>query len=138
MFSKSDTQTDAQTEDKSGDREIENNIFHMTCFRPNYNKTTQILRKNWDTLSRSNTTKHLDETKLLFCYKRPKNITDLLIRAKQNYHPERNQTKVTSKNICKHERCKICQKIKRDRFKPFNGTRRAMKVRTTYAAKILI
>ena len=58
---------------------------YLTCtFRPNYQKVPKLVRKNWDILSRSATTKELYRSDLRVGYKRPK-------KPKRHVSPDKNR-----------------------------------------------
>ena len=69
------------------------NTFLTCTFRPKYQKVPRLVKKNWDILARSATTKELHRSMLKVGYKRPKNLKEMLVRAKTNYHPDQNPPK---------------------------------------------
>ena len=103
----------------SEDQNKVKNETYLTCtFRPNYQKAPKIVKKNWDILARSATTKETHRSNLRVGYKRPKNLHDMLIRAKTDYHPEnqktndnKSQKSCENKNKCKKHNCKYCTKL---------------------------
>ena len=63
------------------------NVFLITTFHPYDNTLREIFFKNWKQLGRSPTTDFLQRKKLMCGYRRPKNLRDLLVRAKVPYLP---------------------------------------------------
>ena len=103
----------------SEDQNKVKNETYLTCtFRPKYQKAPKIVKKNWDILARSATTKETHRSNVRVGYKRPKNLHDMLIRAKTDYHPENQKTNgnksqkcCENKNKCKKHNCKYCTKL---------------------------
>ena len=62
--------------------------FMTTTYRPGLHKFTNAIRENWKILARSTTTKEMYNNGLKIGYKRPKNLKDILVRAKTNYNLE--------------------------------------------------
>ena len=95
------------------------NETYLTCtFRPNYQKVPKIVKKNLNILARSATTKELHRSQLKIGYKHPKNLREMLVRAKTDYHPGENSSTDKNKKKCKEARnkcnkknCKYCVKI---------------------------
>ena len=89
-------------------------IFLTTTFRPNYHKLEKIVKRNWDNLSQSYTTRGIQRMDLVTGYKRPKNLRDHLVRARCNFDPadwvkkEGEEKRKVSANICKDPECKVC------------------------------
>ena len=75
--------------EKTNDDPATQDTYHkITCtFRPIYQKVLKLIKKNWDILARSSTTKDPHRNKLRIGYKRPKNLMEMLVKAKTNYHP---------------------------------------------------
>ena len=99
-----------------------NENTYMSCmFRPNYQKVPKLVKNNWDILARSATTKDLHRTSLRIGYRRLKNLRDMLVRAKTDFHPnekdtEKEKTKCCEgRNKCKKKNCKYCKILKSDR-----------------------
>lgn len=56
-------------------------MFLITTYHPNDQTARDIARGNWDILGQSPTTEGLYNKKLTMGYRRPKNLSDLLVRA---------------------------------------------------------
>ena len=106
---------------KVDDKNMNNNLFLTCTFRPNYQKIPTLVKKNWDILARSCTTKDLHTKDLKIGYRRPKNLKDFLVRSRTDYHPisdinneqspgtDKNQCK--TRNACRTKNCEYCNKI---------------------------
>ena len=82
-----------------------------TQYSPHYTALQETVRKNWDLLTRSSTTKRLAETKIVTGYRRPKNIRDILVKAKISAKkPKTNPPKPNSqtRNCCIRKNCNYC------------------------------
>ena len=88
-------------------------IHIITTFSPEFLGLKPIIWDNWDLLKRSQATKLLAETKLVFGHRRPKNLRDFLVRAKLPQIKEGHDKIPCSKykNKCKHINCKYCSPI---------------------------
>ena len=63
-------------------------IFLITTYHPNDSTLKDIIFKNWKILGSSTTTRHIYEKRLMVGYRRPKNLRDLLVRAKIPFKPQ--------------------------------------------------
>ena len=70
------------TEDKGEDQ-----IFLITRYHPHDHFLRNMIYNNWDMLGKSPTTDHLHQKHLMCGYKRPKNLRDLLVKAKVSPKP---------------------------------------------------
>ncbi len=88
----------------------ENSLFLITTNSPEYSGINDLVRENWDILKRSSTTKILAETRIIFGYRRPKNLKDLLIQAKLPAlnQPKRRVPHCEFANKCKNRKCVFC------------------------------
>ena len=93
----------------------EENTFLTCTFRPNYQKVPKLVKKNWDILARSATTKNLHRTHLKIGYRRPKNLKEMLVKARTNYHPETDKSPSNKccegRNKCKKKSCLYCKNL---------------------------
>ena len=91
-----------KTTQKKNTNEDQNKIFMTAIFRPCKNSPTATVKQNWDLLSRSKTTKNIHRSKLTTSFKRPKNLKDILTRARTNCTDtvETSVTNTENKNIC--------------------------------------
>ena len=62
-------------------------VFLITTYHPHDNSLKDVVYKNWDMLGRSVTTDFIHKRHLMCGYRRPKNLRDLLMRAKIPYLP---------------------------------------------------
>ena len=62
-------------------------VFLITTFHPQDNTLREIFFENWKQLGRSPTTDFIHRKKLMCGYRRPKNLRDILVRAKVPYVP---------------------------------------------------
>ena len=75
------------------------------------------MENNWDLLKRSVATKELSEKRIIFGYRRPKSLRDLLVKSKFDYHPEDNEKNDESNNtqrqlnLCDRKTCRYCPKL---------------------------
>ena len=87
-------------------------VYIITTFQPNFCGIKGTIKKNWEYLNRSNDTKSLAHTPLIFGYRRSKNLRDMLVRARIQYPP---QTKPNLQNKtvahiapCRTAKCRYC------------------------------
>ena len=73
--------------------------------------------------------KQLYDKKIKHVTKRPKNIRDWLVRAKLNYHPERENERIKCDNKCEHKNCSICPKLNK------SGTMKSHKYNKKHGTK---
>ena len=73
---------------KAPKKDMENKTFVVQTFPPCDNSLTMTVKKNWEILGKSKTTKNLYRSDLICSYKRPKSIKDYLVRARTHLHPE--------------------------------------------------
>ena len=90
--------------------------YLVNTFRPCKNSLTETIRKNWDILGRSKTTKSLYRSNLVTSYKRPKNIRDYLVKARTNFNPDTTsnlkiENTMKNRNECTKSNCKYCKMI---------------------------
>ena len=107
--------------EKNNDDPATQDTYIICTFSLNYQKVPKLSKRNWDILARSSTTKDLHRNKLRISYKRPKNLREMLVKAKTNYHlPPTGDTNTASKekqkcsttsNLCKKQNCKYCKKL---------------------------
>ena len=93
--------------DRKGDKE-ETNIL-VTTYSPGFGALKDLVHGNWDILGRSCSTRGLYERGMLTAYRRPKNLKDLLVRAKlpqTTREPTGNPC-----NPCTTKNCRYCPKL---------------------------
>ena len=85
----------------------------VTTFNPEFSDLGKIIHNNWDLLERSSTTKKLAETKIIISYKRPKNLRDILVRARLPKLNEEVEDGNHTENVCKNKQgtCRYCNNL---------------------------
>jgi hypothetical protein len=83
----------------------DNNVFLITTFNPTAYFLRQIVTKNWDLLSRSKSTRLISESKIVFGHRRPKNLRDILVKAKL---PQLTNISTWQQPTCTNTRCRYC------------------------------
>ena len=68
-------------DEKSTLKENDNRIFFITTFYPNNTSVQDIVLKNWEIQDSSSTTTHIHQKKLMVGFRRPKNLSDILVKA---------------------------------------------------------
>ena len=85
-------------------------IFAVTTFNPGNRAFSSIIKNNWDTLSRGQSTRNLHQRKILFGYRRPKNIRDFLVKAQlPKTLPSPDQ--IREKKKCTTKKCRYCPRL---------------------------
>ena len=115
---KTQTETRENSKGKIVEEPIQEKIFLTTTFRPNYSKLNKLVKKNWENLSQSHSTRPLQRMQLVSGYKRPKNLRDILVRSRTNFNPEdwikkEEEGPKINTNICKDPTCDICPRLDR-------------------------
>ena len=108
----------AQGETTPPQRENEN-IFLTTTYHRQYNGLRKQVESTWDLLSRSSTTRFLQSKTLKVGYRRPKNLRDILTRARlpvltteENAQEKTNETETPPpRSKCSNPRCRYCPRI---------------------------
>ena len=101
----------------------------VTTFVPQFSDLSTIVKRNWALLERSSTTKKMVGNKLIVSYRRPKNLKDILVRARLPKLRENNNDKTmktTEKNACKNKTgsCRYCTNLnKSGRIKSYFSQR---------------
>ena len=102
------------TGQKQRDKTDSDKLFAIDTFQPNFSGLKGIIKKHWHQLLRSNDTKYLFDTKIVFGHRRNKNLRDLLVRAKVSYPPKarKQQTGPVAHNSpCATKNCRYCPKL---------------------------
>ena len=87
------------------------NLILVSTYQPEFRGLKNIIDENWDLLKKSTATKELSEEKIILGYRRPKNLRDLLVRARLNTTIAQTGTnKKTGKisNPCDNRKCRYC------------------------------
>ena len=75
-------------------------------YQPNFGGLQEICKNNWDLLKRSTATKELSEQKIIYGYRRPKNLKDILVRAKlPTTNNQNKEPKKGPQNVCIRKNC---------------------------------
>ncbi len=74
---------------------------------------TAIIHINWPILRRFSATKELSEKRIIFGYRKEKNLKDMLVHAKLPLVQTVNKSD-TSKNLCKTTKCNHCPLLNKD------------------------
>ena len=87
------------------------NLF-ITTYQPNFAGIKPAILKNWLYLTRSNDTKYIFETNIIFGHRRSKKLLKMLVRAKVNYPPKPSNTgtppAVAHQSPCTTKKCRYC------------------------------
>ena len=71
--------------------------------------------KNWHQLTRSNDTKYIFDTKIIFGHRCSKNLREMLVRAKVNYPPKPTNmdtpSPVAHQSLCTTKKCRYCPRL---------------------------
>ena len=62
-------------------------VFLISTYHPHCNYLKEMVQKNWNLLGRNSTTEFLYQKRLICGYRRPKNLRDLLMKAKVSQKP---------------------------------------------------
>ncbi|MCP3929684.1 MAG: GIY-YIG nuclease family protein, partial [Bacteroidetes bacterium] len=81
-LAKSKSRTELLNKPKIEEKLDNQTVYLTTTHHPSSNFVPNLVRKNWPILGRNNTTMFLHNKKLISGYRRPKNLRDLLMRAK--------------------------------------------------------
>ena len=103
---------DLLTPETKGGGEESQNIL-VTTFNPGFDGLRKIVQDNWDILGSSCATREIFDKKVLTAYRRPKNLRDLLVRAKltpnKGNHKKRDGN--TPSNPCSTRNCRYCPRL---------------------------
>lgn len=84
----------------------------VTTYQPNFGGLQEICKKNWELLARSTSTRTLSDKRVIFGYRRPPNLRDLLVRAKLDTKPEKPRVKTKrSYPPCDRDDCRYCTRM---------------------------
>ena len=90
-------------------------LFLITDYHPSYRAVLDIVSQNWDMLDNSSSTRPLLHIPVIRGFRRPKNIRDLLVRAKlttSDNDTSGNKPK-KKRNKCKRPHCTYCKAMDR-------------------------
>ena len=91
----------------------------ITTYQPGFSEPRKIIENNWYLLNTSVATKPWTNTekRVIHGYRRPKNLRDLLVKAKTDYHPDQITTNQSNNNLyppknrCTTRLCRYCPKL---------------------------
>ena len=105
----------------------------VSSYQPNFGGLEKITKNNWDLLARSTATRSLNEKRVIYAYRRPKNLRDLLVKAKLK---TTNNTQIsTNKNKCKTRDCRYCPKLDKSGTIVSNYSKRQYVTKTNVSCK---
>ncbi len=97
------------------EKQDDTKLFNITTFHPLNNPVKDVLDISWKLLQRSSTTRPLFNKKVVHGFRRTKNLRDLLVTSRTNFHPEApKQPKLPlaeSSNKCTTKNCRYCPRI---------------------------
>ena len=87
-------------------------FFAISTFHPSFTAYKRTIQTNWDTLSRSLSTRCMFDTPITFGYRRPKNLREHLVHAKlPSIDAHDNRPKICPPKPCTKRNCRYCQTI---------------------------
>ena len=91
------------------------NLFAITTYQPNFAGIKPAILKNWHQLTRSNDTKYIFDTKIIFGHRRSKNLCEMLVHEKVNYPPKPTNmdtpSPVVHQSPCTTKKCRYCPRL---------------------------
>jgi len=86
-------------------------FFAITTFHPQGNLVQQVISSSWDLLSRSCATRPIHDNRVIFGYRRNKNLRDLLVKSSLPEEQEASIPLARTTNQCSNKKCRYCPKI---------------------------
>jgi len=88
-------------------------LFLVSTFNPDATPLRDIVTENWPLLGRTNNTESLFSKRIIFGYRRNKNLSDLLVHAKLAKPPTDDRTlrQRSYKRRCLAKNCRYCPKL---------------------------
>ena len=103
--------------EKTDTIEADQVISVVTTYTPQCNELPTLVKKNWGIVQRSSTTKNLAKKRLVVAYRRPKNLRDILVRAKIPQNLDASDDTHTplsaTTNACRTRNCRYCKVLDR-------------------------
>jgi len=87
------------------------NFFSITTYHPSGNIVKDTILSSWDLLNRSTATRDLHDKKIIFGYRRNKNLRDLLVTSKLPTIDEIKLPFSLADNKCTYKKCRYCPKL---------------------------
>ena len=92
------------------DKETQDSNILVTTFNPGFRALGALVKNNWDILGRSCSTRGLFERGILTAFRRPKNLKDILVRAR--LPPTKLKDPILGpSNPCKTRNCRYCPRL---------------------------
>ena len=85
----------------------------ITRYHPTCSPIAEILKNNWEILARNKSTAWIFDSGYKIAYRRPKNLRDLLVRARIKTDDEVSEQEPIRFGNCNNPRCRYCPKIVR-------------------------
>ena len=82
--------------------------YMTTTYNPAYDSLRSQVKKTWDLLDRSSSTRHVHGAGLQVGYRRPKNLRDLLVRSKLTPISEESEPTRPVNKTCTNRKCRYC------------------------------
>lgn len=87
----------------------------VTTFHPAFKGLRPLVNSNWDVLGGSHKTTYLHDKRLVAGLRKPTNISDLLVRARTDFHPQQptppSQVPGRTYNICSTNNSRYCIRL---------------------------
>ena len=117
-------------ENKSGDK-CEMIIFLTTTYSPDFGGLKHQVESTWDLLDRASTTRSLHNKGLTVGYRRPKNLRDILVRARlpSEVALGHGEDKHREDKTCKSKNCRYCPLLNKSGKIVANSTARKYRTR---------
>ena len=97
------------------EKEAQENVnILVSTYNPGFRGLRPLVQNNWDILGRSCSTRKIHQNRLIAAYKKPKNLKDLLVRAKLPTHnPDTRNNAGTPhpSNPCHTRLCRYCPRL---------------------------
>jgi hypothetical protein len=108
-INRASTLTQSDTDKKDTNKST---LFLITTYKPGTNILKNIVDTNWPNLGRTNTTENLYNAKIIYGYRRNKNLRDILVNSKlPDTQPKRNIKQdgpPNPLNKCQSRKCTYC------------------------------
>ncbi len=109
--------------------------FAITTYQPGCKEFNKIIQNNWGILGSSPTTRHLYDTEVTYGHRRPKNLSDFLVRARVDHNPNSTKKIINKPELgrrCIHTPCEYCPKFERSGKITSKATNRTYTSKTNF------
>ena len=86
-------------------------LFLITNYHPTYRAVLDLISNNWDMLDNLSSTCPLLRIPVIHGFRRPKNLRDLLVRAKLTVPDSKGNGTTKTREKCGHRKCNYCSAI---------------------------